>query len=77
MISHKGKLLYHDMISYIYHDIIYSDKIVLKMKDKIEYLALNTNWDDAAIELIKRKDEWSTLPFFEQSNWKCKFYNNL
>jgi len=47
---------------------------VLKMKDKIEYLALNTNWDDAAIELIKRKDEWSTLPFFEQSNWKCKFY---
>ena len=47
---------------------------VLKMKDKIEHLALNTNWDDAAIELIKRKDEWSPLPFFEQSNWKCKFY---
>ena len=47
---------------------------LLKMKDKIEYLALNTNWDDAAIELIKRKDEWSPLPFFEQSNWKCKFY---
>lgn len=47
---------------------------VLKMKEKIEYLALNTKWDSVAAELIKRKDEWSFLPFFEQSNWKCKFY---
>jgi hypothetical protein len=31
-------------------------------------------WDSVAMELIKRKDEWSSLPFFEQSNWKCKFY---
>ena len=47
---------------------------VLRMKEKIELLALNTNWDQAAMELIKRKNEWASLPFFEQSNWKCKFY---
>ena len=47
---------------------------VLRMKEKIELLALNTNWDQAALELIKRKNEWASLPFFEQSNWKCKFY---
>lgn len=47
---------------------------VLRTKEKIEYLALNTKWDSVAAELIKRKDEWSSLPFFEQSNWKCKFY---
>jgi hypothetical protein len=47
---------------------------VLRMKEKIESLALNTNWDQAALELIKRKNEWASLPFFEQSNWKCKFY---
>ena len=47
---------------------------VLRMKDKIEDLALNTDWDSAAKELIERKSEWATLPFFEQSDWKCKFY---
>ena len=47
---------------------------VLQMKDKIEDLALNTDWDSAAKELIERKNEWATLPFFEQSDWKCKFY---
>ena len=47
---------------------------VLRMKEKIELLALNTNWNQAALELIKRKNEWASLPFFEQSNWKCKFY---
>ena len=47
---------------------------VLRMKEKIESLALNTNWNQAALELIKRKNEWASLPFFEQSNWKCKFY---
>jgi len=44
------------------------------MKDKIEDIALNTDWDSAAKELIERKNEWATLPFFEQSDWKCKFY---
>ena len=47
---------------------------VLRMKDKIEDIALNTDWDSAAKELIERKNEWATLPFFEQSDWKCKFY---
>ena len=47
---------------------------VMQAKKQIEDLALNTNWDEAALELIARKDEWISLPFFEQSDWKCKFY---
>lgn len=47
---------------------------VLETKEKIEKLALNTDWEDAAKELIKRRSEWNSLPFFEQSNWKCNFY---
>lgn len=47
---------------------------VLQMKDKIEGLALTTDWDSIAYKLIQRKSEWASLPFFEQSNWKCDFY---
>jgi hypothetical protein len=47
---------------------------VLQTKEKIEHLALSTDWDNKALELINRKDEWSSLPFFKQSDWKCKFY---
>lgn len=47
---------------------------VLAMKDRIENLALTTDWEDAAKRLLQRKDEWSSLSFFEQSDWKCRFY---
>jgi hypothetical protein len=47
---------------------------VLKMKTKIEELALSTDWNDAAKALLKRKNEWMHLPFFEQSDWKCNYY---
>jgi len=44
------------------------------MKDRIENLALTTDWEDAAKRLLQRKGEWSSLSFFEQSDWKCRFY---
>ena len=47
---------------------------VLKAKETIEQLALNTDWDDAANQLLKRKSEWDTLSFFDQSNYKCKYF---
>ena len=47
---------------------------VMQAKKEIEYLTSNTNWDEAALELIARKDEWISLPFFKQSDWKCAFY---
>lgn len=47
---------------------------VLEMKEKIETLALNTDWNDAAKTLLRRKSEWDSLPFFKQSDWKCDFF---
>lgn len=47
---------------------------VIEMKTKIETLALNTDWNDAAKSLLARKAEWDSLPFFEQSDWKCRFF---
>jgi len=48
--------------------------LVLQMKEKIETLALNTDWNDAAKTLLSRKSEWNSLSFFEQSDWKCNFF---
>lgn len=47
---------------------------VIDMKGKIETLALSTDWNDAAKALLRRKNEWDCLSFFEQSDWKCKFF---
>lgn len=47
---------------------------VLEKKFEIENLVLNLNWDDVALELIRKKDEWYHLDFFEQSKWKTDFF---
>ena len=45
-----------------------------KMKEKVEKIIMKTDWENAAKELLKRKKEWSSLSFFEQSDWKCSFF---
>lgn len=32
------------------------------------------DWDDAAKEILKRKDEWYHLDFFKQSDYKCNYF---
>lgn len=41
---------------------------------KHEPIFLNTDWDHAAQQLLKRRDEWYHLDFFAQSNWKCDYF---
>tara|TARA_R100000388_G_scaffold66267_1_gene48078 strand:- start:1293 stop:1931 length:639 start_codon:yes stop_codon:yes gene_type:complete len=43
-------------------------------KEEIERFALSVDWDDAAASLLKRKNEWVHLPFFEMSEWKTDFF---
>ena len=47
---------------------------VKEKKEEIEKFALSVDWDDAATSLIKRKDEWAHLSFFEMSKWKTDFF---
>lgn len=47
---------------------------VREKRNKYEPMLLSTDWDDAAKRLLKRKDEWHSLGFFEQSDYKCKFF---
>jgi hypothetical protein len=47
---------------------------VSETKKMVEQVIMSTDWDDAAKSLLARKDEWYHLDFFEQSNWKCRFF---
>jgi hypothetical protein len=61
-----------EVFHYEWDDFNYEE--VLKNKEKIETLALSTDWNDAAKSLLSRKSEWDSLSFFEQSDWKCNFF---
>ena len=49
------------------------DEINDKKIEVEKYLAA-IDWDDAAQEILKRKDEWYHLDFFAQSDYKCNFF---
>ncbi len=40
----------------------------------IEPRLQSIDWDDAAQEILKRKDKWHHLDFFAQSRWKCEYF---
>ena len=42
-------------------------------KLEVEQQLVSIDWDDAAKEILKRKDEWFSLDFFAQSDYKCKY----
>lgn len=41
---------------------------------KHEFKFLNTDWDHAAQQLLRHRDQWYHLDFFSQSNWKCDYF---
>lgn len=47
---------------------------VQEVKKQVEEIVLAVDWEDAAKTLWSRKGEWVNLPFFEQSDWKCKYF---
>lgn len=47
---------------------------VTNAKEMIEPILLAIDWEDAAQEILKHKDDWHHLDFFGQSDWKCNFF---
>jgi hypothetical protein len=47
---------------------------VLEMKRQVEHVIANIDWDEGAKEMLERKDEWHSLDFFGQSDWKQAFW---
>lgn len=43
-------------------------------KQQVEQQLLSIDWDDAAKEILKRKEEWYNLDFFKQSDYKCNYF---
>jgi hypothetical protein len=43
-------------------------------KSKMEEFLLNQDWNDRAKTMLERKPEWHGLGFFEQSEWKTRFF---
>lgn len=43
-------------------------------KQEVEQHLISIDWDDAAKEILKKKDEWFGLDFFAQSDYKCKYF---
>lgn len=43
-------------------------------KLEVEQQLVSIDWDDAAKEILKRKDEWYHLDFFKQSDYKCNYF---
>ena len=48
--------------------------LVIEKKQEIEDFVINQDWDDIAIELWKKKDEWINLDFFEQTKWRTDYF---
>jgi hypothetical protein len=47
---------------------------IQSIKEMIEPVLLDIDWNDAAKTLLHKKSQWHHLDFFEQSAWKCDFF---
>ena len=61
------ELLHWEFDGFEYNEI--ADK-----KTNMEEFLLNQDWNERAAEMLKRKDEWHPLGFFQQSEWKTRFF---
>lgn len=61
-----------EIVHYEYDGFVLEE--ILEAKDRVESIVSNTDWNDAAKELIKRKSEWINLEFFEMSDYKCNYF---
>ena len=45
------------------------------IEELIGSIALSTDWNDVALKIWDRRDEWANLDFFAQSKWKTDYFN--
>jgi len=61
------ELLHWEFDGFDYNEV--ADK-----KEKMDAFLLNQDWDERAKTMLERKEEWHGLGFFEQSDWKTRFF---
>jgi len=62
----------YELLHWEYDGFEYNE--IADKKEKMEGFLLNQDWDEQAKTMLERKEEWHGLGFFEQSQWKTKFF---
>lgn len=60
-----------EVVHYEYDGFDYEE--IVARKHYCEQVMISTDWNDVAKRLLKRKNQWHHLEFFEQSHYKCNF----
>lgn len=45
------------------------------VKQEVEPILDSIDWDDAGKQILAKKSQWHHLGFFEQSDWKCNYFD--
>jgi hypothetical protein len=62
-----------EVLHWEYDGFDYEEVQVRKLQVQAKISCID--WDDAAEQILKHKDSWHHLDFFEQSHWKCDYFN--
>lgn len=69
-VDRKGNAF--EVLHWEYDGFIFDE--IQERKLKYQRIFANIDWDDAAQSLLLAKDQWHTLDFFAQSEWKCGYF---
>ena len=61
-----------EILHYEYDGFDYNE--IQAVKQQVEQIVLDTDWDWAAQRMLATKSEWHHLDFFAQSEYKCRFF---
>jgi hypothetical protein len=61
-----------EILHWEYDGFDYEDIQVHKLMIQAKFATMD--WNDAGKQILKHKDEWHHLDFFEQSDWKCNYF---
>lgn len=62
-----------ELLHYEYDCFTYEEAV--RMKKIVEEKVTKMDWEEVARDLLSRKLEWFNLEFFEQSAWKCRYFD--
>jgi hypothetical protein len=61
-----------EVLHWEYDSFDYEEVQVRKLQVQAKFATID--WDAAALQILKHKDQWHHLDFFEQSQWKCEYF---
>jgi hypothetical protein len=69
-VDHNGNAF--EVLHWEYDGFSYEE--IEAVRKSVEPKLLNVDWEDAALSILKAKDQWHHLDFFAQSDWKCQYF---